>query len=219
MKHKIRVYLADDHELVRRGLVALLDTDETITVVGAGVDGVEAVQHVEELQPDVILLDLQMPRKSGLEAIEEIRGKNPDARILVLTSFGDDDKVFAAVQAGALGYLLKDSSPEELVQAINDVCAGTPFLDPEIALKVIQELNRPLANRRPTEDPLTPREIEILRMVSRGLTNNDIADILVVSERTVRTHISNILGKLHLANRTQAALYALRKGIADLDQE
>lgn len=219
MKHKIRVYLADDHELVRRGLVALLDTDETITVVGTGVDGVEAVQHVEELQPDVILLDLQMPRKSGLEAIEEIRGKNPDARILVLTSFGDDDKVFAAVQAGALGYLLKDSSPEELVQAINDVCAGTPFLDPEIALKVIQELNRPLANRRPTEDPLTPREIEILRMVSRGLTNNDIAEILVVSERTVRTHISNILGKLHLANRTQAALYALRKGIADLDQE
>ncbi len=219
MKHKIRVYLADDHELVRRGLVALLDTDETITVVGTGVDGVEAVQHVEELQPDVILLDLQMPRKSGLEAIEEIRGKNPDARILVLTSFGDDDKVFAAVQAGALGYLLKDSSPEELVQAISDVCAGTPFLDPEIALKVIQELNRPLANRRPTEDPLTPREIEILRMVSRGLTNNDIAEILVVSERTVRTHISNILGKLHLANRTQAALYALRKGIADLGQE
>jgi NarL family two-component system response regulator LiaR len=219
MQHKIRVYLADDHELVRRGLVALLDTDETITVVGAGVDGVEAVRHVEELQPDVILLDLQMPRKSGLEAIEEIRGKNPDARILVLTSFGDDDKVFAAVQAGALGYLLKDSSPEELVQAINDVCAGTPFLDPEIALKVIQELNRPLANRRPTEDPLTPREIEILRMVSRGLTNNDIAEILVVSERTVRTHISNILGKLHLANRTQAALYALRKGIADLGQE
>ena len=219
MKHKIRVYLADDHELVRRGLVALLDTDETITVVGAGVDGVEAVQHVEELQPDVILLDLQMPRKSGLEAIEEIKGKNPDARILVLTSFGDDDKVFAAVQAGALGYLLKDSSPEELVQAINDVYAGTPFLDPEIALKVIQELNRPLVNRRPTEEPLTPREIEIIRMVSRGLTNNDIADILVVSERTVRTHISNILGKLHLANRTQAALYALRMGIADLDQE
>ena len=219
MMDKIRVYLADDHELVRRGLIALLATEEGITVVGTGADGVEAVQHVEELKPDVILLDLQMPRKNGLEAIDEIKGNNPDARILVLTSFSDDDKVFAAVQAGALGYLLKDSSPQELIQAINDVHAGNPFLDPEIALKVIQELNRPLANRVPTEDPLTPREIEVLRMVSRGLTNNDIAEILVVSERTVRTHISNILGKLHLANRTQAALYALRKGIADLDVE
>ena len=127
--------------------------------------------------------------------------------------------MFAAVQAGALGYLLKDSSPEELIQAINDVYAGNPFLDPAIALKVIQELNKPLANRTPTIDPLTPREIEVLRMVSRGLTNNEIADILVVSERTVRTHISNILGKLHLANRTQAALYALRAGIANLDEE
>jgi len=195
MNEKIRVYLADDHELVRRGLAALLETEGRITVVGTGVDGVEAVQHVQELQPDVILLDLQMPRRSGLEAIKEIRERDPDARILVLTSFGDDDKVFAAVQAGALGYLLKDSSPEELVQAINDVHAGHPFLDPEIALKVIQELNKPLVNRFPTEDPLTPREIEILRMVSRGLTNNEIADKLVVSERTVRTHISNILGK------------------------
>lgn len=219
MTERIRVYLADDHELVRRGLTALLSTEPEIEIVGVGADGDEAVQQVAELKPDVILLDLQMPRKSGIEAITEIKDENHDARILVLTSFGDEDMVFSAVKAGALGYLLKDSSPQELVQAIKNVYAGHLFLDPEIALKVIQEINRPISNRRPTNEPLTARETEILRLVARGLSNNEIADELVVSERTVRTHLSNILAKLHLANRTQAALYALRQGIANLDEE
>jgi len=219
MNDRIRVYLADDHELVRRGLLALLSTERELEVVGVGADGEEAVRQVAELRPDVILMDLQMPRKSGIEAIAEIKEADPGARILVLTSFGDEDMVFAAIQAGALGYLLKDSSPQELVQAITNVHAGHLFLDPEIALKVMQEINRPLANRTPTDEPLTPREIEILKLVARGLSNNGIADQLVVSERTVRTHLSNIMGKLHLANRTQAALYALRQGIATLDEE
>ena len=218
MDGTIRVYLADDHELVRQGLQALLSTEEGLSIVGVGADGVEAVQHISELVPDVILLDLQMPRMGGLEAIEVIKETLPDARILVLTSFGDEDKVFAAIRAGALGYLLKDSSAKELVQAIRNVYAGHLFLDHEIALKVIEELSKPLADRTPTEEPLTPRETEILRLVARGLSNNEIAEQLVVSERTVRTHISSILAKLHLANRTQAALYALRRGIADLDE-
>ncbi len=219
MNARIRIYLADDHELVRRGLLALLSTEPELEVVGVGADGAEAVSQAAALEPDVILMDLQMPRKSGIEAIGEIKEANPHARILVLTSFGDDDLVFAAIQAGALGYLLKDSSPQELVQAIKNVHDGHPFLDPEIALKMIHEINRPLANRTPTEEPLTPRETEILKLVARGLSNNDIAGELVVSERTVRTHLSNILSKLHLANRTQAALYALRQGIATLDEE
>jgi NarL family two-component system response regulator LiaR len=219
MNERIRVYLADDHELVRRGLVALLSTEEGLAIVGVGADGFDAVEQVKELQPDVILLDLQMPRKSGLEAIIAIKKNDPEARILVLTSFSDDDMVYDAIQAGALGYLLKDSSPGELLLAINNVYDGDSFLSPEIAMKVIQDMNRPLASRPPTQEPLTPRETEVLRMVSRGLTNNEIAEQLVVSERTVRTHISNILGKLHLANRTQAALYALRQGIARLDEQ
>lgn len=219
MSDEIRIYLADDHELVRRGLVALLSTENGLTVVGTGADGFEAVEQVQALQPDVILLDLQMPRKNGMEAIAEIRANNPQARILVLTSFSEDDMVFAAIQAGAMGFLLKDSSPEELVWAIRNVYEGHHFLDPEIAIKAIQEANRPLPQHSPAEEALTRREIEILRMVSRGLTNNEIADELVVSERTVRTHISNVLGKLHLANRTQAALYALRQGIASLDED
>ena len=218
MNDKIRVYLADDHELVRRGLTALLSTESDLEIVGVGADGQEAVWQVAELKPDVILLDLQMPRVGGIEAITEIKASDPNARILVLTSFGDDEMVFSAIQAGALGYLLKDSSPQELVQAIKNVYAGLLFLDPEIALKVIREINKPLANRQPTQEPLTVRETEILRLVARGLTNNDIAEQLVVSERTVRTHLSNILAKLHLANRTQAALYALRQGIANLDE-
>jgi NarL family two-component system response regulator LiaR len=219
MSDKIRVFLADDHAVVRKGLETLIEVQKDMEVVGTAVDGAEAVERVALLHPDVTLLDIQMPRKNGVQAITEIKAANPDARILVLTSFSEDDTVFAAIKAGALGYLLKDSSPHELIQAIRSVHAGRSSLHPEIALKVIQELNKPSSNLPPTDDPLTEREVEVLRLVARGLSNQDIADQLVVSERTVRTHISNILGKLHLANRTQAALYALRQGLASLDEE
>jgi NarL family two-component system response regulator LiaR len=214
---KIRVFLADDHAVVRKGLETLIDTRDDMEVVGIAADGDEAVHGVAQLQPDVILLDIQMPRKTGVEAITLIKAANPGARILVLTSFSEDETVFAAIRAGALGYLLKDSSPGELIQAIRNVHQGRSFLHPDIALRVIQELSRPPANRPLTEEPLTEREVEVLKLVARGLSNQSIAEFLVVSERTVRTHISNILGKLHLANRTQAALYALRQGLASLD--
>jgi NarL family two-component system response regulator LiaR len=175
------------------------------------------VQKARELQPDVILLDMMMPRQNGLEAIKEIKQEDQEARILVLTSFAEDDKVFPAIKAGALGYLLKDSSPEQLLQAIKDVYHGEPSLHPSIALKLMRELNQP-PDLPPTEEPLTEREVEVLKLVARGLTNQEIAETLVISERTVGNHIGNILGKLHLANRTQAALYALRQGLATLEQ-
>ncbi|HRQ38710.1 MAG TPA: response regulator transcription factor [Chloroflexota bacterium] len=217
MSGGIRVFLADDHAVVRRGLEALIETQADMVVVGTAVDGVEAVQLVDQLLPDVILLDIQMPRKNGVAAISEIKAAHPNAHILVLTSFGDDDTVFAAIKAGAMGYLLKDSSPQELMEAIRHVHEGRASLHPDIALKVIQELNKPPTDLPLTTDPLTEREVEVLKLVARGLTNQDIADQLVISERTVRTHLSNILGKLHLANRTQVALYALRQGLASLE--
>jgi NarL family two-component system response regulator LiaR len=219
MSDTIRVFLADDHAVVRKGLEALIATQSDMTVIGTAVDGEEAVQQVAVLQPDVILLDLQMPRKTGLEAIQEIKMADPQARILILTSFSEDDTVFAAIKAGALGYLLKDSSPQELIQAIRNVYNGRSSLHPDIALKVIRELNKPPAHLPLTEEPLTEREVEVLKLVAQGLSNQAIADKLIVSERTVRTHISNILSKLHLANRTQVALYALRQGLASLDDE
>jgi NarL family two-component system response regulator LiaR len=217
MTETIHILIADDHAIVREGLRALIDTEPGMELVGEAADGVEAVLRARSLQPDVILLDLVMPRKDGIEAIGEIKQENPEARILVLTSFAEDDKVFPAIKAGALGYLLKDSSPQELLQAIREVYRGESSLHPTIARKVIGELNRPSENLLPTEEPLTEREVEVLSLVARGLSNQEIADRLVVSERTVRTHVSNILGKLHLANRTQAALYAVREGLAGLD--
>lgn len=213
----IRVLIADDHPIVRRGLSSLINIKPDLELVGEAADGVEAIDKAWLLKPDVILLDLMMPRKGGLEAIVEIKQANPAARILVLTSFADDDKVFPAIKAGALGYLLKDSPPEMLLQAIHDVYRDEASLHPTIARKVIRELNQPPADLPPTEEPLTRREMEVLRLVARGLSNQEIATELVISEGTVRIHVSNILGKLHLANRTQATLYALQEGLADLD--
>jgi NarL family two-component system response regulator LiaR len=212
----IRVLIVDDHAVVREGLRALIDVEPGMELVGEAADGVEAVHSARSLEPDVILLDLVMPRKSGIEAIGEIKAENPDARVLVLTSFAEDDKVFPAIKAGALGYLLKDSTPRELLQAIRDVHQGQPSMHPSIARKLMRELQRP-SDLPPTDEPLTEREVEVLTLLARGLSNREIGDALFISERTVRTHVSNILSKLHLANRTQAALYALREGLARLD--
>ena len=214
----IRILIVDDHAIVREGQRALIDTEPGMEVVGEAKDGVEAVALADSLQPDVILLDLHMPRKDGIEAIGEIRTDNPEARILVLTSFTEDEKVYAAIKAGAMGYILKDSSPQEILSAIREVHRGEMPMTPSIAKKLMHELQR-TSNLTPTQDPLTAREVEILKLVAQGLSNQEIAEGLVISERTVRTHVTNILSKLHLANRTQAALYALREGLADLDTE
>lgn len=216
MTKSIKVLVVDDHLIVRRGIRALLTTEADIEVVGEATNGREAITQTETLQPDVILMDLVMPEMDGIEAITRITGHNPQARIVVLTSFATDEKVFPAIKAGALGYLLKDSDPEELVQAIHQVHQGESSLHPTIARKLLQELSRP-AQRPPTAEPLTEREVAVLKLIAHGLSNQEIADKLVISEATVRTHVSNILGKLHLASRTQAALYALREGLASLD--
>jgi NarL family two-component system response regulator LiaR len=216
MSESIRVLIVDDHAIVREGQRALIDTEWGMEVVGEAVDGFEAVGMADTLQPDVILLDLFMPRKDGLEAIEEIKGKNPDARILVLTSFTEDEKVYAAIKAGAMGYLLKDSSPQEILAAIRQVYRGEVSINPAIAKKLMREIQHS-SELPPTVEPLTAREEEVLKLVAQGLPNQEIAERLVISERTVRTHVTNILSKLHLANRTQAALYALREGLEDLE--
>lgn len=213
----IRVLIADDHAIVRRGLRTLITSQRDMELVGEAINGIEAVAKARTVQPDVILMDMVMPRQDGASAIREIKKENPQARILVLTSFAEDDKLFPAIKSGALGYLLKDSAPEQLLQAIRDVHAGKSSLDPSVALKLIRELNRP-SDLPLSPDPLSDRELEVLRLVARGLTNQEIADTLIIGERTVGNHISSILSKLHLANRTQAALYALREGIATLEE-
>jgi NarL family two-component system response regulator LiaR len=212
----IRILIVDDHAIVRKGLRALLDAKQDIEVVGEAANGDEAIQKANQLRPDVILLDLVMPQKDGIEAIREILDDDPEARILILTSFADDDKVFAAIRGGALGYLLKDSRPSELLEAIRSVYRGDLSIKPSIAHKLVRELNHATSKRRTTE-PLTVREVTVLKLVARGLTNQAIAKKLFISDRTVTTHVSHILGKLHLANRTQAALYALREGLAELE--
>jgi NarL family two-component system response regulator LiaR len=216
MNSTIRVLIVDDHSIVRKGIRALLSTERDIQVIGEAGNGAEAVTQAQALKPDVILMDLVMPKLDGIEATRQITSQQSGMRILVLTSFAADDKVFPAIKAGALGYLLKDTGPQELVQAIHQVYRGEPSLEPSIARKVLTELSTP-PQKSSTVEPLTQRELDILRLIAQGCSNKEIAEQLVITEMTVRTHVSNILGKLHLASRTQAALYALKEGLASLE--
>jgi len=213
---RVRVLIVDDHAIVRKGIRALLSEADGFEVVGEADNGQEAVLRAEESSPDVILMDLLMPGMDGIEATRQITSRRPGAHVLVLTSFAADNKVFPAIKAGASGYLLKDSSPDELVRAIRQVHRGEPSLHPTIARKLLQEIARP-ADLQPAPEALTAREMEVLRSIAQGLSNQEIADQLMVSEPTVRAHVSRILGKLHLASRTQAALYAVREGLTDAD--
>ena len=214
----IRILIVDDHAIVRKGIRALLSESDGFEVVGEASDGGEAVRLAAESLPDVILMDLLMPVMDGIEATRQITGQRPGTHILVLTSFAADNKVFPAIKAGALGYLLKDSTPEELVRAIRQVHRGEPALHPIIARKLLHEIAQP-ADLQPAPETLTARELTVLQLIAQGLSNQEIADQLVVSEPTVRSHVSRILGKLHLASRTQAALYAVREGLTAEDEE
>lgn len=214
----IRILVADDHAVVREGLRLLISSDPEMELVGEAVDGEEAVSLARKVNPDVVLMDLVMPRKDGLKAIQEIKLFLPEARILVLTSYSEESRVFPAIKAGALGYLLKDTLPQQLLQAIHDVYHGRASLHPSIALKLVREISK-TSGLPPAEEALTDREIAVLKLLAQGLTNQDISKNLTISELTVATHVRNILSKLHLANRTQAALYALREGFAKLDTE
>ena len=216
-KKPIRLLVVDDQNIVRKGICALLEQVDDIDVIGEATDGEEAVTQADKLLPDVILMDLVMPKMDGITAIQQILSRQPQMRIMALTSFVAEDKVFPAIKAGALGYLLKDSEPEELIAAIRKVNRGEPSLNPTVAKMVLGELGKP-AKQPLTPDPLTEREVEVVRLVAQGFTNHQIADHLVIGEATVRTHVGNILNRLHLANRVQATLYALREGLTSLDE-
>jgi len=213
MSEAIRVLVVDDHRLVRKGLISLLSPQPEIEIVGEAENGERALGRAAELRPDVILLDLSMPVMDGLATIPALKKQESMAGILVLTSFSEDERVFAAVRAGALGYVLKDAALEELLDAIRSVSRGQPYLSADVAQKLVRQVHRANAPVAPTEEPLSEREIEVLKLVATGLANSDIAERLAISERTVGAHISRILDKLGLTNRTQAALYALREGL------
>jgi two-component system, NarL family, response regulator LiaR len=207
----IRVVLADDHAVVRQGLRTFLDLQDDITVVAEAADGEAALDAVALHDPDVLLLDLVMPGTDGLGALRRLRERDSRARVIVLTSFGDDDKLFAALRGGASGYLLKDVEPAELVRAIRSAHAGQSPLSPAVATRVVEEIAT--GGGPAAADDLTPRELDVLCLIARGRSNKVIARELGVAEKTVKTHVSHILGKLGLTDRTQAALFAVRQGL------
>jgi NarL family two-component system response regulator LiaR len=213
---KIRVLLVDDHEIVRQGLRTFLELQTDFEIAGEGANGIEAVALAAELQPDIILLDLVMPEMDGGEATRRIMLSNPDARILILSSFSDDDNVLPAIRAGAMGYLLKDIAPDDLADALREAYQGRAQLHPDIARKLmshVQEGKQDSSETQSLIDDLTEREMEVLQCIGRGLSNREIATELHISHKTVKTHVSNLLSKLHRADRTQAAIFAIRQGL------
>ena len=210
---RVTILIVDDHPVVRQGLRTFLDLQEDLTVVGEAETGQDAVVKVQELLPEVVLLDLVMPDLDGIEAARQIRNVSPSTKVIVLTSYAEDEKIFPAIKAGAAGYLLKDVEPAELAEGIRRVQRGEGLLHPKVAARVMREVTE----EKGEEDVLTTRELDVLRALARGLSNKAIAEELVVSEKTVKTHVSNILAKLHLVDRTQAALYAVRERLVELD--
>ncbi|GAC1643391.1 MAG: response regulator transcription factor [Ktedonobacteraceae bacterium] len=207
----IRIIIVDDHAVVRQGLRFLLQQQPDISVIGECADGEQAVELASTLLPDVILLDLLMPKMDGMRAVREIKRITPTTRIIILTSYYEDDQIFSVIKAGALSYLLKDSSPQELVAAVRAAARGESTLHPMVAAKVLREMQQ----QSPLDD-LTPRERDVLILIARGRSNHEIALELSIGEQTVKTHVSNILSKLHLVDRTQAAIYALQKRLVPL---
>lgn len=212
--NKIRILVVEDQHIVREGMVAILSLQADMEIVGEAENGIQAVQLARKTKPDVVLLDMVMPQQDGLATIPKLKEISPSIRILVLSSFAQSSQVYQAIKTGALGYLLKDTPRLQLLQAIREVASGHASLQPSIAMKVISDFERPSAGGGLYNEHLTQREMETLRLIARGLSNQEIALTMVVNERTIAKYVSSILNKLHLANRTQAALYALREGLA-----
>jgi DNA-binding NarL/FixJ family response regulator len=218
--NKIGVLLVDDHAVVRQGLRMFIDMQNDMEVLGEGANGIEAMELANRLNPDVILMDLLMPVMDGVEATSRLLERNPQARILILTSFGEDDRLFPAIRAGAQGYLLKDIQPRDLVQAIRETYLGKAQLHPDVARRLMEAISHdlPPKDAQPVSLPkeleiLTEREREVLDLIAQGLTNREIAERMVISEKTVKTHVSNLLNKLNLEDRTRAAIWALKHGL------
>lgn len=211
---KIRILVVEDQNIVREGMVAILSLQTDMEVVGEAENGIQAVQIARKVKPDVILLDMVMPLQDGLTTIPQLKEISSNFRILVLSSFAQNSQVYQAIKTGALGYLLKDTPRVQLLQSIREVAVGQASLQPSIAMKVIGDFAKPNLDESLSNEHLTQREMETLKLIARGLTNQEIAMTMVVNERTIAKYVSSILNKLHLANRTQAALYALREGLA-----
>jgi len=221
---KIGVLLVDDHNVVRQGLRMFIEMQKDMEVLGEGSNGAEAVELSARLNPDVILLDLLMPQMDGVEATRKIMQNNPHSRVLILTSFGEDDKIFPAIRAGAQGYLLKDIQPRDLVQAIRETYQGKAQLHPDVARRLMMAVSGDASVKEPKPaslpnelQGLTDREREVLEQIAQGLTNREIAEKMVISEKTVKTHVSNLLDKLGLEDRTRAAIWALKHGLGSKD--
>ena len=209
---KIRILLVDDQALVREGIATILSFQPDVEVIGQAEDGLQAVELARLHKPDVVILDMKMPNQDGLSTIPELKALDPAMRILILTSFAESDDVYQSIKAGAVGYLLKDTTRLQLIQSIRDVACGQASIQPSIAMKVINEFDQRTESTECVET-LTLRESETLQLIARGLSNQEIADTLVVHQRTIAKYVSNILNKLQVSNRTQAALYAIREGL------
>ncbi len=215
---KIRVLIVDDHQIVRQGLRNFLELNEDIAVIGEAADGIGALESATELRPDVILMDLVMPRMDGITATMEIKKKNPGVMVIALTSFTEDDKVIPAIQAGACSYLLKDVSPDDLVEAIRAAAKGEARLHPDVTRKLMQQVSKPVpAQKEHLPSEITDRELDVIRLVAEGKSNQEIANELVISEKTVKTHLSNIFSKLGLVDRTQLAIFAIKNNLVNPD--
>jgi NarL family two-component system response regulator LiaR len=217
MTTKIKVMIVDDHGIVRQGLRTYLDLLEDITIVAEAENGLDALEKVKQFNPDIVLMDLVMPEMDGIEATQKISGSYPDVKVIVLTSFTEDEKVFSAIKAGAVGYLLKDISPPDLAKAIQAVHKGETHLHPDITRKLMNQFVSPKSESETTPDDLTPREMEVLQLVAHGLSNKELAKKLTISAKTVKTHLSSIFSKLHVSDRTQAAIYALKHNLVPDD--
>lgn len=216
-EEKIKVLIVDDHQIVRQGLRTFLELQEDIDVIGEAGDGIAAVEMVLNLKPDVVLMDLVMPHLDGIDATRQVKSSSAGVKVIALTSFTEDDKVFPAIQAGASSYLLKDVSPDDLVEAIRAAHRGETRLHPDIMRKLMEQVAFQSATQHETQvESLTERELEVVRLVAQGCNNHDIAQELFISEKTVKTHVSNILSKLNLNDRTQLAIYAIKNGLVDL---
>lgn len=214
----ITILLVDDHKMIRLGLKAYFDTLPDIQVAAEAGSGEEAITAVAEHAPDVVLMDLMMPQMDGVEATRRLKQVSPRTQIIVLTSYHDDEHIFPAIRAGALSYLLKDVDPDDLAEAVRQAHRGEAVLNPRVASRVVQEMQGIRDAEINPFTELTDREMEILKLIAGGMSNNDIAEALVISEKTVKSHVTNILSKLHLADRTQAAVYAWREGIVRREQ-
>ncbi|HEX2350301.1 MAG TPA: response regulator transcription factor [Ktedonobacterales bacterium] len=217
MTQAITVILVDDHQMVRQGVRAFLEKQPDISVVGEAASGAEALRLAADLVPDVVLMDLVMPAMDGVETTRRLKQISPGSQVIILTSYHDDEHIFPAIRAGALSYILKDVSSGELAEIVRKAARGEAVMHPHVAARVMQELRGgPRANAQLSSE-LSERELEVLRLIADGLNNTEIAERLVISEHTVKRHVSNILSKLHLADRTQAAVYAWREGVVEKD--